>query len=148
MAVMGGILPHMAECVLSVPNLAFLCYNVPYLELWLERGEVMEGFIKSELEGKKLGANIQIARKRRKLSLAALSAKSSVSITVLRRIEAGDVSVGFGKVFNVLDALGLLTGISDIASPDLDRQQALSEIKALREGKTKRNNKSNLVRFG
>jgi len=113
----------------------------------------MKTFIKSELEAKKLGMNIQVARKRRKLSIANLSTKSSVSKTVLRRIESGDVSVGFGKVFNALDALGLLTGISDIASPDLDRQQAINEIKALREGKrkssgTKRSKNSNLVRFG
>lgn len=112
----------------------------------------MKIFIKSELEAKKLGANIQIARKRRKMSLVELAAKSSVSKTVLSRIEAGDVSVGFGKVFNVLDALGLLTGIADVVNPDLDRQQTMKEIKNLREGgsnkamppKAKR---SNLVRF-
>ncbi len=113
----------------------------------------MKTFIKTEIEAKKLGMNIQIARKRRKLSLVELSAKSSVSKTVLRRIEGGDVSVGFGKVFNVLDALGLLTGISDIASPDLDRRQAINEIKALREGGRKNsvvkgNKNNNMVRFG
>lgn len=112
----------------------------------------MKTFIKTEMEAKKLGFNIQIARKRRKMSLADLSVKSSVSKTVLRRIEEGDVSVGFGKVFNVLDALGLLTGISDIASPDLDRQQALDEIRALRESGNssiaKKNKSSHLVRFG
>jgi transcriptional regulator with XRE-family HTH domain len=110
----------------------------------------MKVFIKSELEAKKIGMNIQIARKRRNLSLADLSAKSSVSKTVVRRIENGDVSVGIGKVFNVLDALGLLIGISDIASPDLDREQAIAEIKALREGGRKNSVKknSNLVRFG
>jgi transcriptional regulator with XRE-family HTH domain len=108
-------------------------------------------FIKSELEAKKLGTNIQIARKRRKMSLVELAAKSSVSKTVLSRIEAGDVSVGFGKVFNVLDALGLLTGIADIVNPDLDRQQTIKEIKALREGGDKsmppKSKKNNLVRF-
>lgn len=112
----------------------------------------MKIFIKSELEAKKLGTNIQIARKRRKMSLVELAAKSSVSKTVLSRIEAGDISVGFGKVFNVLDALGLLTGIADVVNPDLDRQQTMKEIKSLREGgsnkamppKAKR---SKLVRF-
>jgi len=121
--------------------------------LFFVEGGSMKTFIKSEMEAKKLGMNIQVARKRRNLSLVDLSVKSSVSKTVLRRIEDGDVSVGFGKVFNVLDALGLLTGISDIASPDLDRQQAINEIKALREGGrknsvVKRNKNNNLVRFG
>jgi transcriptional regulator with XRE-family HTH domain len=112
---------------------------------------VMKIFIKSEHEAKKLGTNIQIARKRRKMSLVELAAKSSVSKTVISRIEAGDVSVGFGKVFNVLDALGLLTGIADIVNPDLDRQQTMKEIKNLREGGNKsmplKTKKSNLVRF-
>jgi transcriptional regulator with XRE-family HTH domain len=111
----------------------------------------MKTFIKSDQEAKKLGINIQIARKRRKMSLVLLAAKSSVSKTVLSRIEAGDVSVGFGKVFNVLDALGLLTGIADIANPELDRQQTINEIKALREGGNQsmppKAKKSNLVRF-
>lgn len=111
----------------------------------------MKTFIKSELEAKKLGANIQIARKRRKMSLVELAAKSSISKTVLSRIEAGDTSVGFGKVFNVLDALGLLTGLADLASPDMDRQQTMKEIKILREGGDKtippKAKKSNLVRF-
>ena len=110
----------------------------------------MKTFIKVDLEAKRLGSNIHIARKRRKMSLVELSAKSSVSKTALRRIEAGDTSVGFGKVFNVLDALGLLTGLADIVGPDLDRVQTLNEIKALREGQgplEKRNTKSNFVRF-
>ncbi len=112
----------------------------------------MKIFIKSELEAKKLGANIQIARKRRKMSLVELAAKSSVSKTVLSRIEAGDISVGFGKVFNVLDALGLLTGIADVVNPDLDRQQTIKEIKSLREGGSNKamppkSKRSNLVRF-
>lgn len=110
----------------------------------------MKTFIKSEIEAKKLGNNIQIARKRRKMSLVKLAAKSSVSKTVLSRIEAGDVSVGFGKVFNVLDALGLLTGIADIVNPELDREQAIKEIKDLREGGNKstpqKSKKNNFVR--
>ena len=111
----------------------------------------MKTFIKVDLEAKKLGSNIHIARKRRNMSLVELSTKSAVSKTVLRRIEFGDSSVGFGKVFNVLDALGLLTGLVDITSPDLDRQQTINEIKVIREQQSKSNVKkskdSHLVRF-
>lgn len=112
----------------------------------------MKVFIKSELEAKKLGENIRVARKRRGMSLTELSAKSLVSRTVLGRIEEGDPSVGLGKVFNVLEALGLLTGLSDIASPDLDRKQVMKEIKVFREGPKgngdrKFAKKTKLVRF-
>ena len=123
----------------------------PYLGFSFCAGEKMKTFIKAELEAKKLGLNIQIARKRRKMSLVELAAKSAVSKTVLSRIELGDVSVGFGKIFNVLDALGLLTGIADIANPDLDRQQTFKEINALREGRNttmpSKTKKTNFVRF-
>lgn len=111
----------------------------------------MKLFIKSELEAKKLGSNIQIARKRRKMSLLELASKSSISKTVLGRIEAGDATVGIGKVLNVLDALGLLNGLADLTNPELDRQQTINEIKALREGGNKtlpaKEKKNNLVRF-
>jgi transcriptional regulator with XRE-family HTH domain len=91
-------------------------------------------FISSELEMKRLGENIKLARTRRHMSGKELSVKASVSRMALMRLEKGDPTVGIGKVFNVLSALGLLKGLSDIASPELDRSQALKEIKALRQG--------------
>lgn len=115
----------------------------------------MKTFINTDIEFRKLAENIQIARKRRKLSLSELAVKASVSKTVLSRIESGDTSVGIGKVFNVLDALGLLKGLAGVVNPELDREQAVKEIKLIRETKIKKskktgiNNKakSNLVRF-
>lgn len=111
-------------------------------------------FVNTDLELRKLAENIKIARKRRKLSISALAVKASVSKTVMSRIESGDPSVGVGKVLNVLDALGLLKGISELADPDRDREQALKEIEALRESRVKprevskiKRPKSNLVRF-
>jgi transcriptional regulator with XRE-family HTH domain len=108
-------------------------------------------FIKTEIEAKKLGSNIKVARKRRKMSLIELSAKSSVSKSMLSRIEAGDHRVGFGKVFNVLEALGLLRGLADFISPDTDSKQAIKEIKALRKGRDSsarpKSKVGNLVRF-
>lgn len=118
-----------------------------------QRGPV-KTFINTDIEFRKFAENIQIARKRRKLSLSELAIKASVSKTVLSRIEAGDTSVGIGKIFNVLDTLGLLKGLADVVSPDLDREQALKEIKLIRTKikKTKKiginhKSRSNLVRF-
>lgn len=91
------------------------------------------GFINTELEIKRLGQNIQIARKRRKLSVSELAAKSDVSRQAIMRVEKGDPSVGIAKVFNILNALGLLRGLSDLVDPDMDRSQAIKEIKELRE---------------
>lgn len=120
----------------------------------MEQRGLMKTFVNTDIEFRKFAENIQIARKRRKLSLSELAIKASVSKTVLSRIEAGDTSVGIGKIFNVLDTLGLLKGLADVVSPDLDREQALKEIKLIRT-KIKRTKKtginhksrSNLVRF-
>lgn len=109
----------------------------------------MKTFINTDIEFRKLAENIQIARKRRKLSLSKLAVKASISKTVLSRIEAGDTSVGIGKVFNVLDVLGLLKGLAEVVNPELDREQAVKEIKFIREAKINKPKKvkSNLVRF-
>lgn len=101
-------------------------------------------FINTELEIKRLGQNIQIARKRRKLSVSELAAKSDVSRQAIMRVETGDPSVGISKVFNILNALGLLKGLSDLADPDLDRSQAIKEIIELREGVTLKSKKSSI----
>lgn len=91
-----------------------------------------KSFINSELEIKRLGENIRLARKRRKMSASELEAKSAVSRKTISRIESGDTSVGIGNVFNVLNALGLLKGLADLADPEMDRTQAMKEIRALR----------------
>jgi transcriptional regulator with XRE-family HTH domain len=121
----------------------------------MDQGELVKTFINTDLEFRKFAENIQIARKRRGLSLAELSVKSSISKTVLSRIESGDTSVGIGKVFNVLEALGLLKGLADLVNPELDREQAVKEINFIRETKIKKSkmtgihqpSQSHLVRF-
>ena len=101
-----------------------------------------DSFVTTDLEIKRLGQNILIARKRRKMTTSELAAKANVSRQVLMRIERGDSTVGISKVFNVLNALGLLNGISSFADPELDRSQALKEIMELRENSSGKNKKT------
>lgn len=98
----------------------------------------MDTKINSLLEIKRLGQNIQIARKRRKLSISELAVRSDVSRQAVMRVEEGDPTVGISKVFNILNALGLLRGISTLTDPDMDRSQAVKEIKDLRENLVKK----------
>jgi transcriptional regulator with XRE-family HTH domain len=95
-------------------------------------------YIRTSLELKRLGQHIHVARTRRKLTVSALAIKSSVSRQVLTRIEQGDPNVGIFKIFNVLEALGLLQGISSWADPEHDHAQALKEIKEWRESSAKK----------
>lgn len=97
----------------------------------------MKPYIETKLEMKKLGTNIKVARKRRKLSIVQLAEQASVSRSTLSRIELGDPNVGVWKIFNVLSTLGLLYGVVDQANPEVDYKQASKEIDAWKGKKKK-----------
>ncbi|KXV35456.1 XRE family transcriptional regulator [Gluconobacter thailandicus] len=64
---------------------------------------------------RKLGADIHDARRRRKLPMAVVAERAFTSRSTLQRIEAGDAGVSIGIYASVLQALGLLDGLSQIA---------------------------------
>lgn len=64
---------------------------------------------------RKLGADIQDARRRRRLPMAVVAERAFTSRSTLQRIEAGDASVSIGIYAGVLQALGLLEGLGQIA---------------------------------
>lgn len=63
----------------------------------------------------KLGADIRDARRRRRLSMAVVADRAFTSRSTLQRIEAGDPGVGMGIYGAVLQALGLLDSLGEIA---------------------------------
>jgi transcriptional regulator with XRE-family HTH domain len=63
----------------------------------------------------KLGADIHDARRRRRLPMAIVAERAFTSRSTLQRVEAGDSSVSIGIYASVLQALGLLEGLSQIA---------------------------------
>src|ERR1700704_2928605 len=67
-----------------------------------------------------LGANIQDARKRRRLPMAVVAERAFTSRPTLQRIEAGDASVSIGIYAAVLQALGLLEGLGTLAEASKD----------------------------
>ena len=69
---------------------------------------------------RKLGLDIRDARRRRRLPAAVVAERAFTSRPTLRRIEAGDPSVGIGIYAAALHALGLLDGLSQIADPSRD----------------------------
>ena len=64
---------------------------------------------------RKLGADIQDARRRRRLPMAIIAERAFTSRSTLQKIEAGDANVGIGIYAAVLQALGLLDGLGEIA---------------------------------
>ncbi|MGY4158294.1 transcriptional regulator with XRE-family HTH domain [Bradyrhizobium sp. USDA 4461] len=69
----------------------------------------------------KLGADIHDARRRRRLPMAVVAERAFTSRSTLQRVEAGVTSVSIGIYAGVLQALGLLDGLSQIADISNDR---------------------------
>lgn len=64
---------------------------------------------------RKLGADILDARRRRRLPMVIVAERAFTSRSTLQRIEAGDTRVSIGIYAAVLQALGLLDGLAQIA---------------------------------
>lgn len=69
---------------------------------------------------RKLGADIHDARRRRHLPMEVVAERAFTSRSTLQRIEAGDATVGIGIYASVLQALGLLDGLGEIADISRD----------------------------
>src|SRR6201988_3024210 len=64
---------------------------------------------------RKLGADVHDARRRRRLPMAVVAERAFTSRSTLQKIEAGDANVSVGIYAAVLQALGLLDGLGEIA---------------------------------
>lgn len=64
---------------------------------------------------RKLGADVHDARRRRRLPMAVVAERAFTSRSTLQKIEAGDASVSMGIYAAVLQALGLLDRLSQMA---------------------------------
>lgn len=82
---------------------------------------------------RKLGRDIRDARRRRRLPAEVVAARAFTSRPTLSRIEAGDPSVGMGIYAAVLQALGLLDGLGDVADPSRDSVGLALSAEALPE---------------
>lgn len=68
-----------------------------------------------------LGANLALARLRRKESLRDWAKRIGVSVRTLQRLEAGDPGVGMGIYAAALWLMGRAQALPDLADPALDR---------------------------
>jgi transcriptional regulator with XRE-family HTH domain len=63
---------------------------------------------------RKFGADIKDARRRRRISVAVMAERASISRVTLNKIEKGDPGVSFGSYTMVLFILGLTERLSDL----------------------------------
>jgi transcriptional regulator with XRE-family HTH domain len=67
-----------------------------------------------------LGQDIRDARRRRRIPVAILAERASMSRMTLNKIESGDAGVYIGNYVAVLFALGLVDRVADLADPGHD----------------------------
>jgi hypothetical protein len=69
---------------------------------------------------RKLGHDIKDARRRRRLPMAIVTQRASISEPTLIRIERGDPKVAMGSYATVLFVLGMADRLSDLVDPRND----------------------------
>ena len=69
----------------------------------------------------KLGADLTVARLRRKESLKTWAQRMGVSVPTLQRLEAGDPGVGIGIVATALWLIQRDGALAQLAAPELDQ---------------------------
>src|SRR6266568_4813485 len=69
---------------------------------------------------RKLGHDIRDARRRRRIPVAILAQRASISRMTLNKVEKGDPGVSLGAYATVLFALGMAERLADVADPRHD----------------------------
>jgi hypothetical protein len=79
---------------------------------------------------RKLGADLAVARLRRKESLASWAARMGTSVPTLMRMEAGEAGVGIGLYATALWLMGRSGALADLAAPEHDRGALELDVRA------------------
>lgn len=80
-----------------------------------------------------MGADLALARMRRKESLKSWAARMGVSVPTLLRLEAGEASVSLGVVATALWLIGRDSALATLAAPGEDRGALDLDIRAAQE---------------
>ena len=78
----------------------------------------------------KLGADLAVARLRRKESLRSWAQRMGVTVTTLQRLEAGDPSVGIGIVATALWLIKRDGELGSLAAPEHDQGALEMDVRA------------------
>jgi transcriptional regulator with XRE-family HTH domain len=78
-----------------------------------------------------LGANLELARKRRHISRREMAERMMVNPKTVERMEKGDPSLGIGIVATALWVLGMQRRLGELVSPESDKTALQEDIKRL-----------------
>jgi len=80
---------------------------------------------------KKLGQDIAVARKRRRMSMREMAARMMVNLKTVQRLEKGDPAVGVGIVMTALWILGMHRRLGEMVTPESDKTGLQEDINNL-----------------
>lgn len=93
----------------------------------------------------KLGEDISIARRKRRISTVSMAERAFVSRSTYAKIEKGDPTVSFGAYATVLAILGMADGIGQLADRsqdmiglDIDEERLPQRIRSPRSKRRRR----------
>ena len=69
---------------------------------------------------RKLGQDIRNARRRRRITMALMAERASISRTTLTKVETGNPSVSLGIYASVMFVLGLISRLADVVDSNKD----------------------------
>ena len=69
---------------------------------------------------RQLGSNISYARRRRRIPVAIMAERASISPTTLNKVEKGEPGVSLGIYARVFFVLGLIDQVGNLADPGMD----------------------------
>jgi hypothetical protein len=95
----------------------------------------------------KLGADLAVARLRRKESLRSWAQRMGVTVSTLQRLEAGDPSVGLGIVATALWLINRDGELRNLAAPEHDQGAIELDVRAAIELGRSRANSSAATRL-
>lgn len=79
----------------------------------------------------KLGADLMLARHKRKLTAAMMAERVGVSRSTYRKLEAGEATVSLGALAQALFVLGFGTALGDLVDPRRDERGLLLDAQRL-----------------
>jgi transcriptional regulator with XRE-family HTH domain len=83
-----------------------------------------------------LGARLEMARLRRRMTQHTLASRTGISIPTLRKLEQGDAGVSVATLLRILQVLGLASDIDRLAADDeLGRRLQDSQQKGAPRGR-------------
>ena len=113
----GGFLKEPYICFMSF--VVKICYNISTFleEVIMKKQNVL--YPKAAKALKRMGENLRLARRRRKITASMMAERANMSLMTLRSLERGSAHVSMCNYMAVISCLGFQDDIASVAANDV-----------------------------